>query len=103
MNTYLSTGVGVRILETDGLGAEEVLATRDARGNGESRVSLVQEEAVGGPLVGLGVVAILPDLEPFEARDGGLRGIGDSGPTQSEVKYHIRNMSIILEAQETYR
>ena len=47
---------------TDALDAEEVLARLDTGGDGDVHEPLVEEEVVGGPLVGLGVQALLEDL-----------------------------------------
>jgi len=75
----LSAGVRSRVLESNGLSSEQVLAGFQTRRDGEIGVSAVDEEQIRAPLVGGSVVAILSDLEPLEACDGDLGSRRDLG------------------------
>lgn len=60
----LSTGVARRGVQSNNLGANEVVARRDARRDGEGLHALGVVEASDAP--GGAVKPVLPDLEPFE-------------------------------------
>ena len=59
--------------------AQEVLPRSDAAGDRERHLALVSDERVDGPFSCGGVEAVLVDLEPLEAGDGGLGRARDFG------------------------
>ena len=64
---------------TDHFMSQEVLARRDARGDGECDFPLVRNHAINTPgLVG-NVEAIFVDLEPLQPGNVRLRRVGDLG------------------------
>ena len=65
---------------TNHLVAQEVLASRDARGDRESDFALVRDHAVHTPGLVRDVETVFPDLEPLEASHVSLECVRDLGP-----------------------
>lgn len=65
-------------MESNRLGAEEVVAGGKIGGNGEGAFATVGIEGLGSPDLGAGVVAVLGDFEPGRGAVG-FGGIGNFG------------------------
>lgn len=77
LHVELSTGVGRSDMETNGLTTQEVLASSNAGGDLEGKVSTAVIDSIGCPPVA--DETSLVNFEPFQASDCGSLRIGDFG------------------------